>query len=44
MDDEVVTDDDFLISTTRDLLTLYKPESLTDYQTCQILAKHTRLQ
>ncbi len=31
MDDEVVTDDDFLISTTRDLLTLYK-RVLTDYQ------------
>ena len=31
MDDEVVTDDDFLISTTRDLLTLYK-RVRTDYQ------------
>ena len=30
---EVETDDDFLLSTTRDLLTLYT-QILNDYQTC----------
>ena len=34
-DDEVVTDDDFLISTTRDLLTLYK-RILNDYQNAKL--------
>ena len=35
IDDEVVPDDDFLISTTRDLLTLYK-RILTDYQNAKL--------
>jgi len=35
MDDEVVSDDDFLISTTRDLLTLYK-RILKDYQNAKL--------
>ena len=35
MDDEVVNDDDFLISTTRDLLTLYK-RILKDYQNAKL--------
>ncbi len=35
MDDEVVTDDNFLINTTRDLLTLYK-RILKDYQNAKL--------